>query len=112
MFRLATFNVNGIRAAERRGFGDWLAARSPDVLAVQEMRCPEPDLPEVFRGYHLTYHCGTLAGRNGVALATRVAPTRGRSATGSHNCSRPTRTPMTPTKPSPISWGRPNTAGR
>ena len=66
MFRLATFNVNGIRAAERRGFGDWLAARSPDVLAVQEMRCPEPDLPEVFRGYHLTYHCGTLAGRNGV----------------------------------------------
>lgn len=76
MLRIASFNVNGIRAAERRGLPTWLAARTPDVLALQEMRCPEPDVPEVFGDYHLTYHCGTLPGRNGVALATRVAPTR------------------------------------
>lgn len=83
MFRLASFNVNGIRAAERRGFRDWLAERAPDVLAIQEMRCPEPEVPDVFADYHLTYHCGTLPGRNGVALATTVEPSRVRHGFGS-----------------------------
>ena len=35
--RIATFNVNGIRAAQRRGFKPWLAHRSPDVLGLQEV---------------------------------------------------------------------------
>lgn len=83
VFRIATFNVNGIRAAERRGFPAWLAARTPDVLAVQEMRCPEADVPDVFGDYHLIYHPGTLAGRNGVALATRAEPNRVRVGFGS-----------------------------
>ena len=33
MLRIATFNVNGIRAAQRRGFEDWLSATDPDVVA-------------------------------------------------------------------------------
>lgn len=74
--RLATLNVNGIRACVRRGFADWLADRAPDVLACQEMRCPDDAVPaEATAGYHLTYHAGEIAGRNGVALLTRVAPT-------------------------------------
>ncbi|PZP21535.1 MAG: exodeoxyribonuclease III, partial [Cutibacterium granulosum] len=42
--RIATFNVNGIRAAQRRGFKPWLAHRSPDVLGLQEVRCRPADL--------------------------------------------------------------------
>ncbi|MGO2783522.1 MAG: exodeoxyribonuclease III, partial [Corynebacterium variabile] len=42
MLRIATVNVNGIRAAQRRGFGDWLDARDCDVIAVQEVRA-QPD---------------------------------------------------------------------
>ncbi|HSA39207.1 MAG TPA: hypothetical protein P5061_01040, partial [Mycobacterium sp.] len=38
-FTVATFNVNGIRAARRRGFDDWLADRAPDIVALQELRC-------------------------------------------------------------------------
>ena len=73
--RIATFNVNGIRAAERRGFGRWLAATAPDVVGLQEVRCAPAQVPaEVMAGYHLTYHPGELAGRNGVALMTRVPP--------------------------------------
>jgi len=83
VLRIATFNVNGIRAAERRGFPAWFAARTPDVLAVQEMRCPEAEVPDVFCDHHLIYHPGTLAGRNGVALATRVEPHRVRIGFGS-----------------------------
>ena len=36
--RIATVNVNGVRAAFRRGMGDWLAARDVDILALQEVR--------------------------------------------------------------------------
>ena len=45
MLRVASYNVNGIRAAQRRGFGDWLERRRPDVVAVQEMRCPADLVP-------------------------------------------------------------------
>jgi len=73
--KLVTFNVNGIRAAERRGFPDWLAAAAPDVLALQEVRCPVDQLPPgIFDGYHVAYDPGQLAGRNGVALLTREEP--------------------------------------
>lgn len=73
--RVATVNVNGIRASVRRGFDTWLAARDCDIVGLQEVRCPTPLLPyEVFEGYHLSYHEGNLPGRNGVALLTRQAP--------------------------------------
>ncbi|GAB79131.1 exodeoxyribonuclease-3 [Austwickia chelonae] len=75
MLRIATFNINGIRATQRRGFENWLATRGCDVVALQEVRCPVASLPEgVFGDYHLTYDSGQLAGRNGVALLTRTKP--------------------------------------
>jgi len=73
--RVATFNVNGIRAAHRRGFLDWLAECDPDVVALQEVRCPVDALPsDAFGAYHASYVPGELAGRNGVAVLTRAAP--------------------------------------
>jgi len=70
--RVATFNVNGIRAALRRGFRDWLDGTGADVIALQEVRCRVADLPpDAFGNYHLTYDPGQLAGRNGVAILTR-----------------------------------------
>lgn len=75
MLRVATLNINGIRAGQRRGFGSWLAGRDCDVVALQEVRCPVPALPpDAFGDYHLSYDAGTLPGRNGVAVLTRVAP--------------------------------------
>ncbi|MDR2931330.1 MAG: exodeoxyribonuclease III [Propionibacteriaceae bacterium] len=73
--KLVTFNVNGIRAADRRGFNDWLNASHPDVVALQEMRCsPDQIPPGVFDGYHVVHDLGQMAGRNGVALISRVEP--------------------------------------
>ncbi len=81
MIRVATFNANGIRAAMRRGFGGWLAGRDCDIVAVQEMRCRVDDVPEI-PGYHLTYAPGSLPGRNGVAVLSRVPPVAVRSGIG------------------------------
>lgn len=73
--RVASFNVNGIRATQRRGFSEWLDRRGCDVVALQEVRCPADMLPEgVFGDYHLTYDQGTINGRNGVAVLTRQPP--------------------------------------
>ncbi len=73
--RVATVNVNGIRAAARRGFADWLAGRDCDLVALQEVRSPaELVPPEALAGYHYCYHPGDRAGRNGVALLSRTPP--------------------------------------
>lgn len=74
-FRIATANINGIRAAHRRGFDDWLATRGCDVVTLQEVRCPVDSLPEgAFGDFHASYDAGEIAGRNGVAVLTRVPP--------------------------------------
>ena len=72
-FSVASFNVNGIRAARRRGFDTWLAERSPDVVGIQELRCPESEVGE-FAGYEVALDVGSVPGRNGVALLTRIPP--------------------------------------
>ncbi len=81
--RIATVNVNGIRAAVRRGFTGWLAEREPDLVALQEVRSPADLVPiEASTGYHFAYHPGNRAGRNGVALLCRTPPTAVREGFG------------------------------
>lgn len=72
---IASFNINGIRAAHKRGFTTWLNETSPDVVALQEVRCRVADLPlDAFGDYYLTYDPGTLPGRNGVGFLTKQPP--------------------------------------
>lgn len=81
--RIATFNINGIRAAQRRGFEEWLRDREPDVVALQEVRARASAIPSgVFGPYHLAYDEGVVPGRNGVAVLTRHAPVAVRTWTG------------------------------
>ncbi len=46
MLTIATVNVNGIRAAFRRGMGEWLDTRKPDVLLLQEVRATDEILAD------------------------------------------------------------------
>lgn len=85
MLRIATFNVNGIRAAQRRGFETWLEQRRPDVVALQEVRAQDKDVPAgVFGDRFFTYHSGELPGRNGVAFVTTTEPSAVRRGFGHH----------------------------
>ena len=84
MLRVAAFNVNGIRAAVRRGFGTWLAGSGVDVVCLQEVRAPLDAIPmDALDGYHLAYHEGDRAGRDGVAVLTRQEPSAVRIGFGS-----------------------------
>ena len=49
MFRIITFNANGIRSASRKGFFTWLRTMSPDVLCMQELKAQESDLTDDLR---------------------------------------------------------------
>lgn len=92
--RIGTHNVNGIRAALRRGFRPFWDATAADVIALQEVRCRVEDLPlEAFHGYHVTLDSGQRAGRNGVAVLTRARPARVRSLDGSATQFGPDLTP-------------------
>jgi exodeoxyribonuclease-3 len=42
---VVSLNVNGIRAAVRRGFVGWVADRRPDLICLQEIRATESQLP-------------------------------------------------------------------
>ena len=75
---MVSFNVNGIRAARRRGFDTWLADRAPDVVGLQELRCPPEEIGEL-PGYTVSFDTGAIPGRNGVAIATRQRPASVRS---------------------------------
>ena len=73
--RIGTHNVNGIRAALRRGLAQFWSHQAADVIALQEVRCQVMDLPPgAFGPYHAAWDAGSIAGRNGVAILTRTAP--------------------------------------
>lgn len=70
--RLATWNVNSIRARVDR-VTDWLQRADVDVLAMQETKCSDqqfPTMPFAALGYEVV-HCG-FSQWNGVAIASRV----------------------------------------
>ncbi|QHC67292.1 exodeoxyribonuclease III [Rathayibacter sp. VKM Ac-2759] len=70
--RIATVNVNGVRAAYRKGMGDWLAARDVDILALQEVRASTDDLTGLLGDeWDVLHDEATAKGRAGVALASR-----------------------------------------
>jgi exodeoxyribonuclease-3 len=83
VLRIATANVNGIRAAVRRGMGAWLDEREPDVLCLQEVRAPDSVLREALGdGWHGVHEECSVKGRAGVAVVSRVPPLAVRTGLG------------------------------
>ena len=79
-FSVVTINVNGIRAAHRKGLGDWLKTNKPDVLALQEVRAELKDVEkiveEIWPGANIFLDEASAKGRAGVAIITEHQPTR------------------------------------
>lgn len=74
---LYSWNVNGIRAAEKKGFFDWLHARKPDVACIQETKAHTDQLtPAVLHpdGYESYWSSGVRRGYSGTAIYTRTSP--------------------------------------
>jgi exodeoxyribonuclease III len=76
--KILSWNVNGIRAAQKKGFLDWLARESPDILCVQETKA-HPDQLDLDllnpKGYHVCWNWSVAKkGYSGVATFTKKKP--------------------------------------
>ena len=69
--RIATVNVNGIRAAARKGMVAWLEASAPDVLLLQEVRADADTAAALLPGYRSLVWPSRIRGRAGVGVAVR-----------------------------------------
>jgi len=70
--RIASVNVNGVRAAFRKGMGDWLNSRDVDILSMQEVRAETEHLEELLGDeWDILHDPATAKGRAGVAIASR-----------------------------------------
>lgn len=72
--RVTTWNVNGLRAAIRKGFAEYLEAIAPDILLLQEVRALPEQLPDDWAapdGWHVFWHPAQKKGYSGTAVWSR-----------------------------------------
>ena len=72
-----SWNVNGIRSALKKGFGDWFKSTAPDILCLQEVRAEEEqaDDLQVPDGYYTFWNsCKRKKGYSGVAVFSQIEP--------------------------------------
>jgi exodeoxyribonuclease-3 len=77
--KVLSYNVNGIRAALKKGFADWLQAADPDVLCIQETKALQEQVDTgVFEdlGYHHYWFSAQKKGYSGVAIFTKKEPNK------------------------------------
>ncbi len=75
--KIASYNVNGIRAALNKGFIDWLTTTAPDVLCIQETKAMKEQVDvSLFEeaGYHHYWFSAQKKGYSGVAVLTKKEP--------------------------------------
>ena len=75
--KLISWNVNGIRAAVKKGFLDYLDSEQPDILCIQESKAHKEQLSSEIiegHGYHTYWHSGIKKGYSGVATFCKKEP--------------------------------------
>lgn len=77
MKRIVSYNVNGIRAAIKKGFMDWLEACSPDILCIQETKANQDQVDADLlknMAYHHYWFSAVKKGYSGVSIWTKEKP--------------------------------------
>ena len=73
--RITTWNVNGLRAAIRKGFAEIIETIAPDVLLLQEVRALPEQLPDDWAqpaGWHVHWNPAQKKGYSGTAIWSRT----------------------------------------
>ncbi|PNX45578.1 MAG: exodeoxyribonuclease III [Thermoplasmata archaeon M9B1D] len=75
--KVLSWNVNGIRAVDRKGFFQWFTKEKPDIICLQEIKAQKEQLPSHLRNtpnYHLYINSAEKKGYSGVATYTKQKP--------------------------------------
>ena len=73
--KITTWNVNGLRAALRKGFASYLDEIQPDVLLLQEVRATPDQLDPEWRapnGWHVCWNAADKKGYSGTAVWSKT----------------------------------------
>ncbi|RMG81893.1 MAG: exodeoxyribonuclease III [Bacteroidetes bacterium] len=73
---MISYNINGIRAALKKGFSNWLISVNPDIVCLQEIKALKQDVSlEVFRrqGFsHVYWNAADKKGYSGTAVLSKI----------------------------------------
>jgi exodeoxyribonuclease III len=75
LWKLISWNVNGIRAAEKKGFLDWIAASNAEIVAIQETKAQPDQLSAALLnppGYQAAWNWAVKKGYSGTATYSRL----------------------------------------
>lgn len=75
--KIISWNVNGIRAVEKKGFFPFIEAEQPDILCLQETKAHDHQLEETLLkvpGYASYFHSGDRKGYSGTAVYYKKEP--------------------------------------
>ena len=73
--RILSWNVNGLRAVLKKNFLEFLEAESPDILCLQETKCQETDVDQIWPGgYKVFFLSADKKGYSGTAIFTKKKP--------------------------------------
>jgi len=73
--RIISYNVNGIRAAMKKGFAEWLSTNPADIICLQEIKADEDNIPVAAMeeaGYSIYHYSAQKKGYSGVAILSRI----------------------------------------
>ncbi|RKY95935.1 MAG: exodeoxyribonuclease III [Ignavibacteriae bacterium] len=77
--KLLSWNVNGIRAAYKKGILNWFSKEQPDILCIQETKAMKEQLPDDLinvNGYNSFFSSAERKGYSGTATYTKVNPVK------------------------------------
>lgn len=83
--RIISYNVNGIRAAIKKGFIDWLKTDPADVICIQETKAEKANVDTIEineLGYFDYWFSAQKKGYSGVAVFTKIKPNNVEYGTG------------------------------
>ena len=75
--RLISWNINGIRAIDKKGFFTWFQQEKPDILCVQEIKALTEQFPPHLKNtpsYHISINSAERKGYSGVATYSKIKP--------------------------------------
>ena len=91
MTKIISYNLNGIRAAMRKGLTDWMRSANPEIFCLQELKAHEEqvDLEEIKdMGYHVYWFPAEKKGYSGVAIFSKEEPLHVEYGTGEEKYDR------------------------
>lgn len=75
--KLASWNVNGIRASMDKGFRAYVESNQPEILCLQETKAEPQQVDLVWAdelGYHQTWNCASKKGYSGTTIWSKLQP--------------------------------------